>query len=32
VKTGEALQVHAFRVGGLVVDGSVKREPDSLMV
>ena len=32
VKTGEAPQVHAFRVGGLVVDGSVKREPDSLMV
>ena len=32
VKTGEAPQVHAFRVGGLVVDGSVKRKPDSLMV
>ena len=32
VKTGEAPAVHAFRVGGLVVDGSVKREPDSLMV
>ena len=32
VKTGEAPQAHAFRVGGLVVDGSVKREPDSLMI
>ncbi len=32
VKTGEAPQTHTFRVGGLVVDGSVKRAPDSLMV
>ena len=32
VKAGEAPQTHSFRVGGLVVDGSVKREPDSLMV
>ena len=32
VKTGEAPQAHTFRVGGLVVDGSVKREPDSLMI
>jgi cytochrome c-type biogenesis protein CcmE len=32
VKTGEAPQTHAFRVGGLVVDGSVKRVPDSLTV
>ena len=32
VKTGEAPQVHVFRVGGLVVDGSVKLEPDSLMI
>ncbi len=32
VKEGEAPQTHSFRVGGLVVDGSVKRAPDSLMV
>jgi cytochrome c-type biogenesis protein CcmE len=32
VKTGEAPQSHSFRVGGVVVDGSVKRAPDSLMV
>ena len=32
VKTGEAPQAHTFRVGGLVVDGSVKRAPDSLTV
>lgn len=32
VKAGKAPESHAFRVGGLVVDGSVKREPDSLMV
>ena len=32
VKTGEAPQTHTFRVGGVVVDGSVKRAPDSLMV
>lgn len=32
VKEGEAPQTHSFRVGGLVVDGSVRREPDSLTV
>lgn len=32
VKTGEAPQTQTFRVGGLVVDGSVKRVPDSLTV
>jgi len=32
VKTGEAPQAHTFRVGGVVVDGSVKRAPDSLTV
>ena len=32
VKTGEAPQTHTFRVGGVVVDGSVKRAPDSLTV
>ena len=32
VKAGKAPDSHAFRVGGLVVDGSVKREPDSLKV
>ena len=32
VKNGEAPQTHTFRVGGLVVDGSVKRAPDSLTV
>ena len=32
VKAGEAPQTHSFRVGGLVVEGSVKRAPDSLMV
>jgi cytochrome c-type biogenesis protein CcmE len=32
VKAGEAPQTHSFRVGGLVVDGSVKRAPDSLTV
>jgi cytochrome c-type biogenesis protein CcmE len=32
VKTGDAPQKHTFRVGGLVVDGSVKRAPDSLTV
>jgi len=30
VKAGEAPDTHSFRVGGLVVDGSVKREKDSL--
>lgn len=32
VKSGEAPKARTFRVGGLVVDGSVKRAPDSLMV
>jgi cytochrome c-type biogenesis protein CcmE len=32
VKAGEAPESHSFRIGGLVVDGSVKRAPDSLMV
>lgn len=32
VKAGKAPDSHAFRVGGLVVDGSVMREPDSLTV
>jgi len=32
VKAGEAPQSHSFRVGGLVVDGSVKRVPDSLQI
>jgi cytochrome c-type biogenesis protein CcmE len=32
VKSGEAPKTHTFRVGGLVVDGSVKRAPDSLTV
>ncbi|MBT8118152.1 MAG: cytochrome c maturation protein CcmE [Gammaproteobacteria bacterium] len=32
VKAGEAPATHSFRVGGLVVDGSVKREPDSLKI
>ena len=32
VKTGDAPQNHTFRVGGLVVDGSVKRAADSLTV
>jgi len=32
VKAGEAPQEHSFRVGGLVVAGSVKREPDSLKI
>lgn len=32
VKSGDAPRAHTFRVGGLVVDGSVKRAPDSLMV
>ena len=30
VKAGEAPETHSFRVGGLVVAGSVQREPDSL--
>ncbi len=32
VKSGDAPEDHTFRVGGLVVDDSVKRAPDSLMV
>lgn len=32
VKNGDAPETHTFRVGGLVVDDSVKRAPDSLMV
>lgn len=32
VKAGEAPENHSFRIGGLVVAGSVKRAPDSLQV
>jgi cytochrome c-type biogenesis protein CcmE len=32
VKAGEAPDTHSFRVGGLVVDGSVSRAPDSLKI
>ncbi|MCK5395789.1 MAG: cytochrome c maturation protein CcmE [Gammaproteobacteria bacterium] len=32
VKAGEAPETHSFRVGGLVVDGSVNRAPDSLKI
>ena len=32
VKAGEAPDTHSFRVGGLVVDGSVNRAPDSLKI
>jgi len=32
VKAGDAPTTHSFRVGGLVVDGSVKRAPDSLTI
>lgn len=32
VKSGEAPKAHSFRVGGLVVDGSVQREKDSLKI
>ena len=32
VKAGEAPETHSFRVGGLVVDGSVKRATDSLKI
>jgi len=32
VKAGEAPSTHSFRVGGLVVAGSVKREPDTLKI
>jgi cytochrome c-type biogenesis protein CcmE len=32
IAAGEAPDNHSFRVGGLVVTGSVKRKPDSLQV
>ncbi len=32
IKAGEAPKNHSFRVGGLVVDGSVQREKNSLKV
>lgn len=32
VKAGEAPDSHSFRIGGLVVDGSVNRAPDSLQI
>lgn len=32
IKAGNAPENHDFRVGGLVVNGSVKRDPDSLDV
>ncbi|MFW2372006.1 MAG: cytochrome c maturation protein CcmE [Gammaproteobacteria bacterium] len=32
VKAGEAPKDHSFRLGGLVVDGSVVRDPDSLKI
>jgi cytochrome c-type biogenesis protein CcmE len=32
VKAGEAPDNHSFRIGGLVVDGSVKRATDSLQI
>ena len=32
VKAGEAPQNNSFRLGGLVVSGSVKRDPDSLKI
>ncbi len=32
VKAGKAPGTHSFRVGGLVVAGSVNREPDSLKI
>ncbi|VAW53724.1 Cytochrome c-type biogenesis protein CcmE, heme chaperone [hydrothermal vent metagenome] len=32
IKAGEAPKTHSFRVGGLVVDGSVQREKNSLKV
>lgn len=32
VKAGEAPDNHSFRIGGLVVDGSVKRAADSLQI
>jgi len=32
IAAGEAPKNHSFRIGGLVVNGSVKRKPDSLLV
>lgn len=32
VKAGEAPKTHSFRVGGLVVEGSIHRAPDSLEI
>lgn len=32
VVSGKAPENHSFRIGGLVVEGSVKRQPDSLEV
>ena len=32
IVAGEAPENRAFRIGGLVVEGSVKREPDGLLV
>jgi cytochrome c-type biogenesis protein CcmE len=32
VKAGEAPETHSFRVGGLVVEGSIHRAPDSLEI
>ena len=32
VKAGDAPDNHSFRIGGLVVDGSVKRATDSLQI
>jgi cytochrome c-type biogenesis protein CcmE len=32
VKAGEAPKQHSFRIGGLVVEGSVVRDPDSLKI
>ena len=32
VKAGEAPKDHSFRIGGLVVDGSVIRDPNSLKI
>lgn len=32
VKSGEAPKDHSFRIGGLVVDGSVARDPGSLKI
>ncbi len=32
IKSGKAPDDHSFRIGGLVVDGSVKRDPNSLKI